>query len=841
MSRLASHAAASVLTGGHRENDNGTTIADFTACRWRHNSLAVSRKDALSSAGMVSCGREFKDRRAALRCCAFGSTSSSRADASNAHSPRAETSGGSSSNGTKVESFAKADVTPEALWQELLPHISYLTPAQQSLVHDGLQLAYHAHHGQRRRSGEPYIIHPVAVAIILGDLGMDYETILAGLLHDTVEDTCTVTFERIEQQFGNVVRRIVEGETKVSKLGKVQRGESTTVVRDVKADDLQQMFIAMTEEVRVIIVKLADRLHNMRTLEHMPREKQKCIAEETLQVFAPLARLLGVYRIKSELEELSFRYSDPETYSLLVRHLDKLCTQQGDVVLQARHILEETFDRDSFLKLTTTRATVTALCKDVYSLKKKVLERGGSIQDIRDVAQLRIVLKMAPQGEGADQTRNVTQVCYHVLGIIHAMWRPVPGTVKDYIATPKPNGYQSLHTTVLPLGTSALVPLEIQIRTEEMHRLAECGIAAQRGPNGWGLGAGGGNGTPIDKEDIARRASWLNSIREWQDEFVGNMSAREFVDTITGELLGRRVFVFTPQGEVVTLPTGATVVDYAYHIHSDIGDRMVAAKVNGSIVAPSHALKNAEVVEIITYAGSVNSSKIYKLHQQWLKYARTRSARHKLTKFLKDQARASRAAFTSEAIQSFTQMDVEKLNTRDTSSNGNGNGASATTSTPQPSTSSNGADTPALNGRLTPVGSSYSNGKVYNGSEPQPMKLARSSESTAAFQWQLQTLITWQAGKQNFMWLSVECKDRNGLLTDVSAVLSSNDVSITSYSGRGDKSSGIGWMLFEVDGSHENLQRVCEEIVTVPDVLSWATGCSWRPSLEELPETPTFM
>ncbi|CAM6129781.1 unnamed protein product [Calypogeia fissa] len=563
----------------------------------------------------------------------------------------------SSGSGSRKEAQAPSEsiVTPVTLWESLKPTINYLSGAQLCMVNDALQLAFEAHDGQKRRSGEPFIIHPVAVANILGELEMDWETIVAGLLHDTVEDTEHVTFERIEQQFGSVVRRIVEGETKVSKLGKMQCQSSESKSQDVKADDLRQMFLAMTEEVRVIIVKLADRLHNMRTLGHMPPHKQQHIAQETLQVFAPLAKLLGMYRIKSELEDLSFRFSNTEDYTNLKQRVAMLCKEQEDVLMEARRVLMETIDKDQFLGFITVDVKVRTHYKELYSLYKKMRDTKCSMDEIRNIAQLRVILKLQP-GATTGKLCTAQQVCYHVLGLVHAMWPPVPGMVKDYIATPKPNGYQSLHTTVIPFGSATYFPLEIQIRTEEMDKLAEWGIAAHHSGKGlWGsdpdvLGVYPGNSLSVTNEaarrgwsnnlndaEIARRVSWLNSIREWQEEFVGNMTSREFVDTITGDLLGSRVFVFTPKGEIKNLPKGATVVDYAYQIHTDVGNKMVAAKVNGNLVSPTHTLANAEVVEVVTYDGA-SQRKLFELHRQWLQFARTRSARHKLTKFLKDQA-----------------------------------------------------------------------------------------------------------------------------------------------------------------------------------------------------------
>ncbi|CAI5995566.1 unnamed protein product [Closterium sp. NIES-64] len=859
---------------------------------------------------------------------------------------------------------------------ELLPCITYLSPTQLQVVRHALRLAYRAHDGQKRKSGEPYIIHPVEVARILGQLEMDWETVVAGLLHDTVEDTDVVSFEQIEASYGPAVRRIVEGETKVSKLGKVKDGSKA----DVKADDLRQMFLAMTEEVRVIIVKLADRLHNMRTLTHMPPHKQKYIAMETLSVFAPLARLLGMYHIKTELEGLSFRYAYPEEYldvserrlhlcmalrrfsthllspSLILllsdgaggplilatfsplpslnipfqteledlsfryaypeEYLDvsermlHLCTQQQTALDEYLPFLSlsrsgtcnargsdaegQVFGSHDFRGEggDSVQGTIQhiqegggnrrqgggdprdqlPLCFTPYSLPhphsspsppltcsifKKVVETGAKVEEIHEISQIRVVLSMDDADDQPDSSsRNIAQQVtkgglrgdggvlpcvgsrarpvaasprhgtspitgqhYHILLtavlLCHLSDQPAPRRipspwqVKDYIATPKPNGYQSLHTTVLPLGASSLFPMEVQIRTDHMDKLAKWDYIATPKPNGyqslhttvlplgasslfpvevqirtdhmdklaewatpkpngyqslhttvlplgasslfpvevqirtdhmdklaeWGIAAhhtgrhphlllhgeqqegqaqqgrkgrqegqgqvkqladgsedlaglllpgldysttddseGDSDSSGSDDEpglpplastissvavcggvtetqsswsndaDVARRVSWLNSIREWQEEFVGAISAREFVDTVTCDLFGSRIFVFTPKGEVKNLPKGATVIDYAYHIHTDVGNRMVAAKVNGNFVPPTYALSNGEVVEVLTYkGGSGGSRKGFKQRQQWLQHAKTRSARHKLTKTL-NKGRQGRSA-----------------------------------------------------------------------------------------------------------------------------------------------------------------------------------------------------
>lgn len=511
-------------------------------------------------------------------------------------------------------------VSPESLWEDLQPTISYLPPDELELVRKALKLAFDAHDGQKRRSGEPFIIHPVEVARILGELELDWESIAAGLLHDTVEDTNVVTFERIEKDFGSTVRHIVEGETKVSKLGKLKYKNENNCVKDVKADDLRQMFLAMTEEVRVIIVKLADRLHNMRTLSHMPSHKQASIALETLQVFAPLAKLLGMYQIKSELENLSFMYTNRLDYGRISKRVAELSEEHEKELSEANKILVTKIESDQFLDLTTVRTEVRAVCKEPYSIYKAVTKSKISVNEVNQIAQLRVIIKPKPC-TGIGPLCSAEQICYHVLGLVHSIWTPIPRSMKDYIATPKPNGYQSLHTTVIPFLYESMFRVEVQIRTEEMDLIAQRGIAAHYCGKALGLAGHSkarnlrGKSISLTNSNIALRIGWLNAIREWQEEFVGNMSSREFVDVITRDLLGSCVFVFTPRGEIKNLPKGATIVDYAYMIHTEIGNKMVAAKVNGNLVSPTHVLANAEVVEIITYS-ALSSKFAFQKHKQ---------------------------------------------------------------------------------------------------------------------------------------------------------------------------------------------------------------------------------
>ncbi|XP_071724524.1 putative GTP diphosphokinase RSH1, chloroplastic [Rutidosis leptorrhynchoides] len=762
-----------------------------------------------------------------------------------------------------VSSNITSEVSPESLWEDLKPTIEYLSPNELELVHKALKLAFEAHDGQKRRSGEPFIIHPVEVARILGELELDWESIAAGLLHDTVEDTILVTFEKIEEEFGSTVRHIVEGETKVSKLGKLKRKENNSI-QDVKADDLRQMFLAMTEEVRVIIVKLADRLHNMRTLSHMPPHKQSRIALETLQVFAPLAKLLGMYQIKVELENLSFMYTNPEDYAKVKRRISELYKEHEKELVEANEILKKKIEDDQFLDLMTVKTEVRSVCKEPYSIYKAVLKSRGSINEVNQVSQLRIVIKPKPSA-GVGPTCSPQQICYHVLGLVHGIWTPIPRAMKDYIATPKPNGYQSLHTTVIPFLYESMFRLEVQIRTEEMDLIAERGIAAHYSGNALATGlvghpmrsakSTGCKTVCLSNANIALRIGWLNAIREWQEEFVGNMSSREFVETITRDLLGSRIFVFTPKGEIKNLPKGATVIDYAYMIHTEVGNRMVAAKVNGNLVSPSHTLANAEVVEIITY-DALSSKSAFQRHKQWLPHAKTRSARHKIMTFLKEQAALSAAEITAEALNDFItdseedsepeelQIDtkvskplwekifknVVEMSPLGTWENGRG-----------PQTKNGNVRVPEVNGKhskqlynvsLTACGESLSQGngvaKMIQSNIPMYKEILPGLDS-----WQTSKIASWHNLEgHSIQWLCVVSVDRRGIMADVTTMLSAAGISVCSCVVEVDKAKGMAVMLFQLEAETDSLVNACTSVDSVLGVLGWSTGCSWPSSTE---------
>ncbi|WP_084050830.1 RelA/SpoT family protein [Deinococcus hopiensis] len=492
-------------------------------------------------------------------------------------------------------------------------------------VEQAYVFARDAHAGVNRKSGEPYITHPVAVAVILAKLGMDTDSLLAGLLHDTVEDVDGVTFEQIEEQFGPDVRRIVEGETKVSKLSKQgsQQAEVRDTGRDIQAENLRQMLIAMTGDIRIIVVKLADRLHNMRTLGSMKPEKQQRIARETMEIFAPLAHRLGIGRIKWELEDLAFRYLQPDAYAYLQSRLRTRQEERDALIQRAVLQLREGLEDDLELPEWVRDIDISGRSKHLWSIHNKMQKEGKTLEQIFDLLAIRVILTpkelVVPPGtdekrrERAEETRE-KRICYHTVSIVHSMWTPLPGRFKDYIAVPKPNGYQSLHTTVISQSGQ---PIEVQIRSRRMHEVAEYGVAAH-----WMYK----QGSTLAQRD---RENWISQLRELQDEIN---DASDYLDAVKTDILSQRVRVFTPKGLAISLPVGSTPIDFAYHIHTRIGETTVGARVNGSIVPLSHKLDNGDMVEIVT-------SKNSKPSQGWLNFAVTRSARAKIRHHFRQQER----------------------------------------------------------------------------------------------------------------------------------------------------------------------------------------------------------
>lgn len=483
-----------------------------------------------------------------------------------------------------------------------------------------------AHRGQFRKSGEPYIIHLVAVAIILANLDMDFASLVAGLLHDTVEDVDWITFEMLQNKFGFEIARIVEGETKLSKISKRggREAEVPAEGRDMQAENLRQMLIAMLEDPRVIFVKLADRLHNMRTLDSMPPHKQRNISGETMEVFAPLAHRLGIGQIKWELEDLSFRYLYPEEYEDLQRQLNIKREEREAVLEMVSQQLEEALKDDFELREEIDEIKVSGRIKNLWSIRNKMQKDNKTIEQIFDLLAVRIILTTSPVKSSQDldeeqveklQERKGKRVCYHALNIVHSLWTPLPGRFKDYIAIPKSNGYRSLHTTMIaPTGQ----PLEVQIRSDKMHETAEYGFAAH-----WMYKA---NKKSSKKQGEIK---FFSQAREMKDVIE---DPSDYLDALKNDFLSGRVVVFTPKGKATALAKGSTVLDFAFHIHTKVGVSTIGARVNGKMVPISQPLHFGDMVEIIT-------SKKAKPSAGWYEWVVTRSARTKIRHYLNQQER----------------------------------------------------------------------------------------------------------------------------------------------------------------------------------------------------------
>ena len=446
-----------------------------------------------------------------------------------------------------------------------------------------------AHQGQTRLSGESYLIHPIEVAAILANLKLDAATVAAGLLHDTIEDT-PITSEEITSMFGEEVAMLVDGMTKLSRMELQSREQR-------EADNFRKMIVAMAKDIRVILIKLADRLHNMRTLKSLPPEKQKRIAQETLDIYAPLANRLGISRIKTELEDLAFMYLNPEAYKDLSQKVNQRRIERETYINELIEIIKRQLAEHGY------KGEVKGRPKHFYSIYQKMEKQGISFEDVYDLIAIRII---------TDTKVN----CYAILGLIHSLWTPVPGRFKDFIGVPKSNLYQSLHTTVIgPKGQR----VEFQIRTEEMHRLAEEGIAAH-----WRY---------KEKSAVSQREeqqfAWLRQLLEWQRDLP---DAKEFMETVKGDLFPDVVYVFTPRGDVKELPQGSTPVDFAFSVHTDIGHQCVGAKVNGKIVPLKHVLRNGDKIEVITQTGHTPS-------RDWLKFVKTSKARTRIKAWLKAEER----------------------------------------------------------------------------------------------------------------------------------------------------------------------------------------------------------
>ncbi|HHZ16225.1 MAG TPA: bifunctional (p)ppGpp synthetase/guanosine-3',5'-bis(diphosphate) 3'-pyrophosphohydrolase [Clostridia bacterium] len=498
----------------------------------------------------------------------------------------------------------KSKTSYHGLYDSLMESIKNYMKAQEiALVEKAYHYAQKAHEGQVRNSGEPYIIHPLAVAQILASLELDAPTLVAGLLHDVVEDT-PITLEEIEKHFGPEIALVVDGVTKLNKIDFRSQEEQ-------QVENLRKMFLAMAKDIRVIMIKLADRLHNMRTLKHQPEHKQREIAQETLEIFAPLANRLGIFSIKWELEDTAFHYLNAEEYYNLVEKISMKRHEREAYIERVIKILKEKVVEANI------RADIEGRPKHFYSIYQKMKEQGKELNEIYDLIAVRVIV-------------DTVKDCYEVLGIVHTLWKPIPGRFKDYIAMPKPNMYQSLHTTVMGfLGE----PFEIQIRTVEMHKTAQFGIAAH-----WKYKEGNKAGS----KDMDERLAWLRKILEWQTEL---RDTKEFMEALKIDVYSDVVFVFTPKGDVIELPAGSLPIDFAYRIHSDIGNSCVGAKVNGKIVPLDYVLKNGDIVEILTSKQSNGPSR------DWLLIVKTPQAKNRIRTWFRKEKREENIRLGRESLE----------------------------------------------------------------------------------------------------------------------------------------------------------------------------------------------
>ena len=529
----------------------------------------------------------------------------------------------------KLESVKRADAavktmhdftSPEVLYKELINSVLKYHPSTDiSMIEKAYKVASEAHEGQKRKSGEPYIIHPLCVAIILADLELDKETIVAGLLHDAVEDTW-MTYEEVEKEFGSEVALLVDG---VTKLGQLSYSADKV---EVQAENLRKMFLAMAKDIRVILIKLADRLHNMRTLQYMRPEKQQEKARETMDIYAPIAMRLGISKITVELDDLSLKYLKPDVYYDLVHKvaLRKSEREQfvGAIVKEVKKHMDDA----------NIKAQVDGRVKHFFSIYKKMVNQDKTIDQIYDLFAVRILV-------------DTVKDCYAALGVIHEMYKPIPGRFKDYIAMPKPNMYQSLHTTLIgPNGQ----PFEIQIRTYEMHRTAEYGIAAH-----WKYKESSDGKAPVGKSE-EEKLNWLRQILEWQRDMSDN---KEFMSLLKNDLdlFADSVYCFTPQGDVKTLPSGSTPVDFAYSVHSAVGNKMVGARVNGKLVPIEYEIKNGDRIEIITSQNSQGPSR------DWLKLVKSTQAKNKINQWFKKELKEDNILKGKEMLAQYARAKGFKI------------------------------------------------------------------------------------------------------------------------------------------------------------------------------------
>jgi len=504
----------------------------------------------------------------------------------------------------------------------------YLPPEKIAIIEDAYNFASKAHQGQMRKSGEPYLEHPLQVALMLVELQLDTSALAAALLHD-VPENCGVPVTEIEAKFGSEIAKLVDGTTKLGRLPRQAPKEVATSASQV--ENLRKMLVAMAEDLRVVFIKLADRLHNMRTLDALSPEKRRSIAQETLEIYAPLAHRLGIWELKWQLEDLSFRYLEPEKYRQIAKLVAARRAQRESFIARVIETLKAELDKVGL------EAEISGRPKHIYSIYQKMdkyAALGKHFDDIHDLLALRVLVSTVPD-------------CYSAVGVIHSLWRPLPEEFDDFIANPKPNGYQSLHTAVMCLGS---IPLEIQIRTHEMHYVAEYGVAAH-----WRYKEG-------EERDVnfEQRIAWLRQLVDWHREFSG---AEEFLESVKTDIFIDQVFVYTPKGEIKDLPKGSTPLDFAYRVHTELGHRCIGAKVNGRLVPLNYKLDNGDVVEIMSAKGAKGPSR------DWLNphlgYVNTAHAREKIRQWFRKQERADNIQRGHEILEKVQRRLGVKLSERE--------------------------------------------------------------------------------------------------------------------------------------------------------------------------------
>ena len=518
----------------------------------------------------------------------------------------------------RIENIAEFQ-SPEKLYEELISRVRLYHPSDDiSLIEKAYNTAKDFHKEQVRKSGEPYIIHPLCVAIILADMEMDKETIAAGILHDVMEDTI-MTNEELRAEFGADVELLVDGVTKLEKL------QYSTDKIEVQAENLRKMFLAMAKDIRVIMIKLADRLHNMRTLTYMRPEKQQEKARETMDIYAPIAQRLGISKIKVELDDLALKYLEPEVYRDLV---EKIAVRKSVREKYVQSIVDEV---SVHIKNAGINAQIDGRVKHFFSIYKKMKNQNKTIDQIYDLFAVRIIV---------DSVKD----CYAALGVIHEMYKPIPGRFKDYIAVPKDNMYQSLHTTLI--GSTG-TPFEIQIRTYEMHKTAEYGIAAH-----WKYKEASDGKKPEAQEE--EKLSWLRQILEWQKDMSDN---KEFMNLLKGDLdlFSDKVYCFTPTGDVKNLPVGSTPIDFAYSIHSAVGNKMIGARVNGKLVTINYEIKNGDCIEILTSQNSRGPSR------DWLSVVKSTQAKNKISQWFKNEFKEENIVKGKELLANYCKAKAIAL------------------------------------------------------------------------------------------------------------------------------------------------------------------------------------